>query len=113
LFLKDAEQRSFPVMIGESTPGWVGGVQGGEKTWKEWFVPYFSFIHTQPTVKAFCYISWNWAEYPAWSDWGDARIWVNPVILDHYQRELADPLYHHATTPKTAEGEENNPVNPT
>lgn len=96
-FMKDAEARGFPVMIGESTPRWVGGVKGGEETWKKWFVPYFSFIRTQPCVKAFCYISWNWAEYPVWSDWGDARIWVNSVILDHYRQELTHPLYHHAT----------------
>ncbi|GHO89395.1 hypothetical protein [Dictyobacter formicarum] len=96
-FMKDAEERGFPVMIGESTPRWVGGVEGGEETWKKWFVPYFSFIRTQPSVKAFCYISWNWAKYPVWSDWGDARIWVNSVILDHYRQELAHPLYHHTT----------------
>jgi hypothetical protein len=107
-FLQDAEQRNFPVMIGESTPRWVGGIQEGEKIWKKWFVPYFSFIRTQSVVKAFCYISRNWANHPPWSDWGDARIWVNPVILDSYQQELQEPLYQHAFCGE-AEAEENNP----
>ncbi len=97
-FMADAKLRGFPVMIGESTPRWVGGVQGGEATWEKWFDPYFTFIRSQPIVKAFCYISWNWSQYLAWSDWGDARIWANQVILDRYQRELANPLYQHALT---------------
>lgn len=96
-FLQEAQQRHFPVMIGESTPRGVG-VQAGEQAWTQWFVPYFSLIRSQPSVKAFCYISWDWAQYPAWSDWGDARIGANPTVLAHYQRELADPLYQHAST---------------
>lgn len=94
--LEDAKQRGFPVMIGESTPRGIG-VQGGEESWKQWFLPYFSLIHTQPAIKAFCYISWNWAQYAAWSDWGDAQIWVNQTVLNRYQRELANPLYQHAS----------------
>jgi hypothetical protein len=96
-FLQEAQQRHFPVMIGESTPRGVG-VHGGEQAWTHWFVPYFSLIRSQPSVKAFCYISWDWSQYPLWSDWGDARIWAHPTILAHYQRELADALYRHATT---------------
>jgi hypothetical protein len=95
-FLQDAQQHGFPVMIGESTPRWVGGVQAGEETWRSWFAPYFTFIHAWPAIKAFCYISWNWAEYPLWADWGDARIWINEAILQRYRQELADPVYRHA-----------------
>jgi len=95
-FLADARSRGYPVMIGESTPRWVGGVQGGEATWNAWFVPYFDFIRTQPAVKAFCYISWDWTEYPIWQVWGEARMWANPIVLERYQRELADPLFCHA-----------------
>jgi hypothetical protein len=95
-FLQDAQQHGFPVMIGESTPRWVGGVRAGEETWRSWFAPYFTFIHAWPAIKAFCYISWNWAEYPLWADWGDARIWINKAILQRYRQELADPVYRHA-----------------
>jgi hypothetical protein len=95
-FLADAERHRYPVMIGESTPRWVGGVQGGAATWDAWFAPYFAFIRAHPVIKAFCYINWDWTTYPVWQDWGDARIEVNPVILERYQRELADPIYRHA-----------------
>src|SRR5260370_24453913 len=61
--MHDALHHGYPVMIGESTTRWVGGVQGGEETWRTWFDPYFTFIRTWPTVKAFCYISWNWEQY--------------------------------------------------
>lgn len=94
-FLEDATRRRFPVMIGESTPRWVG-VQGGEQTWREWFIPYFDFIRTQPTVKAFCYINWNWTQYKPFADWGDARIEANEAILRLYQAELIQPWYRHA-----------------
>lgn len=97
-FMADAAQHGFPVMIGESTPRWVGGVQGGTATWEKWFVPYFNFIRSQPTVKAFCYISWDWTKYPVWQDWGDARVWANTDLLQHYQRELSESWYQHAQT---------------
>ncbi len=99
-FMGDAQQRGYPVMIGESTPRWAGGVEGSEATWHRWFVPYFAFIHQHPAVKAFCYISWDWTKYPVWSDWGDARIGVNDVILEQYKQELADPLFQHASSNK-------------
>src|SRR5262249_52526965 len=95
-FMADAERRRFPVMIGESTPRWVGGVQAGEAAWTAWFAPYFGFIRRHATVKAFCYINWDWTQYPVWSDWGDARIQANPVILERYRQELVDPLFQHA-----------------
>jgi hypothetical protein len=95
-FMKDAQRRGFPVMIGESTPRWTSGVPAGEATWDAWFVPYFGFIREHPAVKAFCYINRDWRGYPVWSHWGDARIQVNDVILDRYKRELADPLFLHA-----------------
>lgn len=95
-FMEDARKRGFPVMIGESTPRWAGGVQGGAATWERWFVPYFNFIRSHPTVKAFCYINWDWTQYPVWSDWGDARIQMNEIILKSYRQELAHEWYAHA-----------------
>jgi hypothetical protein len=83
-------------MIGESTPRQVGGVQEAETTWNKWFIPYFNFIRTYPTIKAFCYISWDWREYPAWQDWGDARVWANEELLSWYKREISSIPYFHA-----------------
>jgi hypothetical protein len=95
-FMEDARQRGFPIMIGESTPRWVGGVQAGAAAWDAWFAPYFRFVREHPTVKAFCYINRDWGKYPVWRDWGDARIQVNEAILERYVRELGDPLFLHA-----------------
>lgn len=95
-FMEDARRRGFPVLIGESTPRRVGGVQASEAAWDAWFAPYFRFIRAHPTVKAFCYINRDWGRYPVWSDWGDARLQANSTILARYTRELADPLYRHA-----------------
>jgi hypothetical protein len=98
-FMADALRRGFPVMIGESTPKDVGGVQAGPAAWDAWFAPYFAFIREHPTVKAFCYINRDWAQYPVWRTWGDARIQQSELVLARYRRELADPLFAHADRP--------------
>jgi hypothetical protein len=95
-FMKDAEQHGFPVMIGETTPRWVGGVQRGAATWGTWYETFFNFIRAQPAVKGFCYINWDWAKYPGMDDWGDARIGENPVIVENYQQEMTNAFYRHA-----------------
>lgn len=95
-FLEDAAAHRFPVMIGECTPRWIGGVQQREQAWAKWFDPFFAFIRTQPTIKAFCYINWAWDNYPEFQGWGDARIEADDFILDRYRNELANPWYGHA-----------------
>jgi hypothetical protein len=95
-FLEDALTHRFPVMIGECTPRWIGGVQQGDEAWAKWFDPFFTFIRAQPTIKAFCYINWLSDQYPEFEGWGDARIEVNSQLLDLYQAELAHPWYRHA-----------------
>jgi hypothetical protein len=95
-FLEDAAAHRFPVMIGESTPRWVGSVQQGDEAWDKWFHPFFRFIRLQPTIKAFCYINWAWDHYAEFQGWGDARIRENPLLLERYRRELAQPWYEHA-----------------
>lgn len=94
-FMEDAARRGFPVMIGEATPRKVG-VEGGEAAWRGWFAPFFDFIRSQPVVKAFCYINWDWTQYPQFADWGNARIEANAAVLERYQAELAHPWYRHA-----------------
>ena len=94
-FMRDAEQHRFPVMIGESTPRGIS-VQMGDKAWNQWYAQFFDFIRTQPCIKAFCYINWNWDSYPEFNGWGDARIQVEPTILERYSRELAHLMYLHA-----------------
>jgi hypothetical protein len=43
-FVDDATVHGKPVMIGESTPRYVG-VLGGQSSWDAWFAPYFAFVH--------------------------------------------------------------------
>lgn len=95
--LAEADKHNKPVMIGESTPRGVG-VLDGEASWQKWYRPYFALIHETPGIKAFCYINWNWADYPRWSKWGDARLQKNEVVAKRYREEMASPLYLHRTT---------------
>ncbi|MBD3314420.1 MAG: hypothetical protein GF344_01425 [Chitinivibrionales bacterium] len=95
-FLDEAEERRFPVMIGETAPRYVG-VEKGIYSWDQWFQPYFSLIHARPCIKATCYINWNWAMYPQWLDWGDSRIGENHEVLSRYRREMAMPWYGHGS----------------
>ncbi len=94
-FMQESIKRGFPVLIGESTPRYVG-VQDGAESWEQWFAKYFAFMREYPNVKAFSYISWNWASYPMWADWGNGRITDNAEVLNNYRAELADPRYLHA-----------------
>jgi hypothetical protein len=53
-------------------------------------------MRVQAHLKAFCYINWDWAAYPQWADWGDARVETNPDVLARLRAELALPVYRHA-----------------
>jgi hypothetical protein len=105
-FIEQAYARRFPVMIGESTPRWVG-VNQGELCWRVWFQRYFSCFDEYPNMKGFCYIAWNWAEQIkfdpspySWHWWGDGRVWENDFVFQHWREELAKPQYIHAGDPK-------------
>jgi hypothetical protein len=78
-FMQDARAHKKPVLIGESTPKSIG-VLRGPASWNAWFSKYFAFIREHPGIKAFCYINWEWSRYPAWSDWGDARLRKTPWL---------------------------------
>lgn len=99
-FCEMAKYVKKPVMIGESTPKYIGTING-ETSWNDWFKPYFSLIHSTPGIKAFCYINWNWANYPQWSNWGDARLEMNSFVSDRYNNEMDSTMYLHATDQKT------------
>ncbi len=99
-FVQEADQRGYPVMIGESTPRYVG-VLDGLFCWNKWFIPYFRFMEKYPNVKAFCYISWDWVAYPQWKRWGNCRINDNPEVLELYQAELLKDRYLHASDEQT------------
>ena len=91
-FMDSAFAHQKPVMLGETTPRYVG-VLNGQQSWNDWFVPFFNFIHNQPSVKAFCYINWDWSQYPKWSNWGDARLEMNSVVAGNFTSEMDSTEY--------------------
>jgi hypothetical protein len=91
-FVERAAEHRFPVMIGESTPRYIG-TDKGLASWNLWFKPYFDFIRRHANVKAFCYINWNWDE-TRWK-WGEGRFEKGGIVLEKYRNELAKPWYIH------------------
>lgn len=94
-FLREAERRGKPVMIGESSPRELN-TDDPDTRWTLWYQPYFETIRRFPGIKAFCYINWNWTQYPMWSHWGDARLETSPRLVDRWREEMRSPLYAHA-----------------
>jgi hypothetical protein len=95
--LNFAKTKNKPVLIGESTPRYVG-VLSGQTSWDTWFYPYFKFIADNPGIKMFCYINWNWANYPSWATWGDAQIQDNQLVAANYDEEMNSSLYFHGAS---------------
>jgi|WetSurMetagenome_2_1015567.scaffolds.fasta_scaffold14800_4 hypothetical protein len=96
-FLDSAGVHQKPVMIGETTPRYVG-VLNGQQSWNDWFVPLFNFIHTKPAIKAFCYINWDWSQYPQWQNWGDARLEENTIVGGNFASEMDSTKYLHSSS---------------
>jgi hypothetical protein len=98
-FFERAHIQKKPVMIGESTPRYVG-VLDSETSWNKWFKPYFKMLYDNPGIKAFCYINWDWVYWSnkigfQWHDWKDARIEKNPFVLEAYKTEMNKPIFIH------------------
>jgi len=99
-FLKLAKKHKKPVMIGESTAAGVG-VLDGEKSWNDWFKPYFKLIEDHKQIKAFCYINWDWLKDKHWGNpgtWGNCRIEENEKVRKQFAEELKKEKYLHNST---------------
>ena len=101
-FYKMAAERSKPVMIGETTPRYVG-VEEGQKSWDSWYDPFFEMIAQNPEIKAISYINWDWIYHSnrlgfQWHDWKDARLQKNDVVKELYLREMTAPIWLHSST---------------
>ena len=94
-FTTFAKTVNKPLMIGESTPRYIG-VTDGTLDWNDWFVPYFNYINANSGVKAFCYINWDWSQYPRWNTWGDARIEENRYVAEQFNLTVSNSTYLHA-----------------
>lgn len=93
-FYQESVRHKKPLMICESSAARVG-VLNGQKSWDEWFKPYFKWIVEHKNVKAFCYINWNWATDWKQPEWGNCRIEDNEVVRINYVKELSDRRYFH------------------
>jgi hypothetical protein len=96
-FMDNAGVHKKPVMIGETTPRYVG-VLNGQTSWNQWFSSFFTFIHTYPELKAFSYINWDWSQYPQWTAWGDGRLEKNTVVAGLFANEMDSLKYLHASS---------------
>lgn len=97
-FIANAHAHNKPVMLGETTPRYVGATDDSD--WNAWFADFFSMINNNPGIKGHTYINWNWADTP-WSNWGDARLHsssTSQYVLDNYKAEISDEEYIHATS---------------
>ena len=106
-FMEDSRARRKPVMIGESTARHVGTLDGA-RAWTQWFEPYFAFIESNPNVKAFCYINWDWAPWAKrystdWADWGDCRIQKSELVARRFLDRIRPELYLKASDAWPAE----------
>ena len=97
-FMTDADNHGKPVMIGETTPRFIGADDDAD--WEDWFLKYFGFIDDNPGIKATCYINWNWANYPQWSNWGNAQLNQNDFVRLNYVHRLRNDVYQHAAMQK-------------
>ncbi len=91
-FLDAAEEHRKPVIIGEASPRYTG-VGGGQRSWDLWFADLFDLVARRPGIKAVSYINWNWARYPPWTDWGDARLEADPVVARLYRAVVSAPPF--------------------
>ena len=91
---EESERHKKPLMIAESSAARVG-VELGQESWDNWFRPYFEWIKNHKSVKAFCYINWNWAIDWKQSEWGNCRIEENNIISQNYAQEMENPKYLH------------------
>lgn len=93
-----ARARGKPVLIAEASPIRYTRRQktlGGRDWWDYWHRPFFELIETHPEIKAVSIINVNWdsqAQHRS-LDWGDCRLDRDPVILDLWRRQVAEPCW--------------------
>ncbi len=94
-FVQEAAKHRKPILIAESTPRYVGSVQG-DVSWEKWYGPYFRLLSSYPHIKAFCYINASWEKYPDKTFRFDARIQSNTFITSKYKQMLSKPRFINA-----------------
>jgi hypothetical protein len=90
---KLAHEHKKPLMVGEATP-FGTGTYFGEKSWAEWFQPFFEFVRKEK-VQAVSYISWDWDKIPMFQGqgWGDCRLHADEKFKKLWRKEMEKPEY--------------------
>ena len=86
-FLEKAKEHGKPVMVGETTPKFVGATNG-ENSWKNWYEPFFNFVNANPVIKSFNYLNTDWNQFENTTDWEDARLEKDGVVSKKYVQGL-------------------------
>ena len=85
-FVEAARDRGYPVLVGAATPG-SADLERAEQAWPHWLVPLLRFLRRHPNIKAYTYLTWDWAQMERYAD---------PVLVERYRNELTHPVYQHA-----------------
>lgn len=103
--MRHARATGKPVFVGECSPypHLVRDAKtdpNGEiarQVWRDWFEPFIAWLDAHPEVRAVAYCPVEWSAYDPYTDWGDARIERNPLLLESWRTELSkDRWIHHA-----------------
>ncbi len=91
-----------PIMISESSAVFPGGIvdpspAAAEDYWNTWFEPFFAMMESNPRIKGFCYIDWNWPTHGF--PWVDSRIENNPYLVAKIAERLGNGHYLHRDSP--------------
>ncbi len=95
-YIQDAAKHRKPVMIAESTPRYIGSING-ETAWDRWYASYFNLILKYPHIKAFCYINASWQNWPVKTFRFDCRIQSNTFIASKYKNILSNSAFINAS----------------
>jgi len=85
-FIEDARRRGYPVLVGLSTPTNID-LRLAEQAWSQWFMPFLRLLRRHSNIKAFTYMTWDWAQMNRFSD---------PVLIERFRNELMHPIYLHS-----------------
>jgi beta-mannanase len=99
MFIKEAAKHKKPVMIAESTPRYIGSINGAV-SWYAWYGPYFKLLSNYPHLKAFCYINASWRDYWDNTFKYDSRIQSDKYVFENFRKELSDTKFIHSDMSK-------------
>lgn len=113
-----ARAHNKPVMIAEAAPqayrigtqthSFIGlnkqRFHSAQHIWRDWFIPFFSFIHAnKDVIRAVAYINAHWESQKMWycaenasppasncpqGNWGDSRVYAHPFIKQKWLKEV-------------------------